>query len=39
MHSGGAPWASVSAEAVFWNSSLLAVAGLAGLLVPQGNHR
>ena len=35
-HSGGTPWALVSAEAVFWNSSLLAVAGLAGLLVPQG---
>ena len=38
-HSGDAPWAGVSVEAVLWISSLLAVAGLAGLLVPQWNSR
>ena len=32
-------WAVVSAVAVFWNSPLLAVAGLAGQLVPQGSPR
>ena len=39
VHSEGTFWVVVSVVAVFWNSSLLTVAGLAEPLVLQENPR